>query len=76
MEFPGKEIVEALRAKYPKGTIVELVSMNDPYGGPKPGERGVVDHVDDSGTVFVRWKSGSGLGVVYGKDKIRIVTAF
>lgn len=74
MVFPEKEIVEALRAKYPKGTLVELVSMDDPFGGPKPGDRGVVDCVDDTGTVFVNRECGSGLGVVYGEDEIRIVT--
>lgn len=29
--FPSKEIVDRLRQQYPKGTRVELVSMNDPY---------------------------------------------
>ena len=27
--------------------------------------------VDDTGTVFVRWDNGSGLGIVYGVDRIR-----
>ena len=27
--FPSKEIVERLRRTYPKGTVVELVRMND-----------------------------------------------
>lgn len=31
MRFPRKEIVEAVRARYPKGTRVELVFMDDPY---------------------------------------------
>ena len=29
MAFPRKEIVEAVRARYPVGTRVELVSMED-----------------------------------------------
>lgn len=73
MVFPRKEIVEAVRARYPKGTRVELVSMNDPYSRLKPGDRGTVKSVDDTGTVFVSWDCGSGLGVVYGEDKIRIL---
>ena len=32
---------------------------------------GTVRSVDDTGTVFVRWDNGSGLGVVYGVDRIR-----
>ena len=54
MGFPRKEIVEAVRARYPKGTRVELVSMDDPYSRLKPGDRGTVKSVDDTGTVFVR----------------------
>lgn len=73
MVFPRKEIVEAVRARYPVGTRVELVSMNDPYSKLKPGDRGTVESVDDTGTVFVSWDCGSGLGVVYGEDKIRIL---
>lgn len=73
MKFPAKVIVKALRARYPAGTRVELVSMDDPYGKLKPGDRGTVNHVDDTGTVFVDWDCGSGLGVVYGADTIRIL---
>ena len=73
MVFPRREEVEAVRARYPKGTRVELVCMNDPYSRLKPGDRGTVKSVDDTGTVFVSWDCGSGLGVVYGEDKIRIL---
>jgi hypothetical protein len=47
--------------------------MDDPYGRLKPGDRGTVKSVDDTGTVFVSWDCGSGLGVVYGEDRIRIL---
>ena len=73
MVFPRQEVVEAVRARYLEGTRVELVSMNDPYSKLKPGDRGTVKSVDDTGTVFVSWDCGSGLGVVYGEDKIRIL---
>ena len=32
---------------------------------------GTVRSVDDTGTVFASWDNGSGLGVVYGVDRIR-----
>lgn len=69
--FPRKETVERLRQMYPKGTRVELISMNDPYAKLKPSDRGTVTMVDDIGTVFVSWDCGSGLGVAYGEDHIR-----
>lgn len=73
MVFPKKEEVAAVRARYPEGTRVELVSMDDPYSKLKPGDRGTVKSVDDTGTVFVSWDCGSSLGIVYGEDEIRIV---
>ena len=73
MVFPRKEEVEVVRNLYPEGTRVELVSMDDPYCKLKPGDRGTVESVDDTGTIFVRWDCGSGLGVVYGEDKILIL---
>ena len=73
MNFPCREAVEAVRVRYPSGTRVELVSMDDPYSRLKPGDRGTVKYVDDTGTVFVSWDCGSGLGVVYGVDRIRIL---
>ena len=69
--FPSKETVDRLRKTYPKGTRVELISMNDPYAKLKSGDKGTVTTVDDIGTAFVRWDCGSGLGVAYREDHIR-----
>lgn len=70
-KFPSKEIVEHLRKVYPYGTRVELVKMNDPYSKLKPGDKGTVDFIDDTGTIFCTWDCGSTLGVVYGEDEVR-----
>ena len=69
--FPSKEIVERLRREYPSGTRVELVRMDDPYSRLRPGDRGTVEYVDDTGTIFCKWDLGSSLGIVYGADVIR-----
>lgn len=72
MRLPTREYVAHIRETYPKGTRVELVSMNDPYNRTlKPGDKGTVSHVDDMATVFVDWDCGSGLGVVLGEDCIK-----
>jgi len=70
-KFPSKETVERLRREYPQGTRVELARMNDPYSKLKPGDLGTVDFVDDTGTVFIIWDSGSHLGVVHGEDAVK-----
>ena len=69
--LPSRDIVEQMRKSYPQGTRVELINMNDPYTKLKHGDRGTVSMVDDTGTIFVNWDCGSGLGVVYGEDHIR-----
>jgi hypothetical protein len=72
-KFPANKTVERLRRQYPNGLRVELVRMNDPYSKLKPGDRGTVDFVDDTGTIFCTWDCGSTLGVVYGEDAVRIL---
>ena len=44
--------------------------MND-VQAPPIHTKGVVRHVDDIGTIFVNWETGSGLGVAYGEDRCR-----
>ena len=52
-----------------KGKKVELVFTDDSFTLLKPGDRGVVNFVDDTGTVFVHWENGSSLGLVPNVDK-------
>lgn len=48
-EFPSPSAVERIRAEYPAGCRVALVSMGpDPYSRLKPGDEGTVCHVDDA----------------------------
>lgn len=72
MNFPSRQIVEELRKQYPKGTIVELVRMDDAYA-PPIGTRGTVQGVDDAGSLMVHWNNGNGLNVVYGEDIVKKV---
>ena len=65
------ERLKQLREYYTPGTRVALVRMDDPYSKLKPGDKGTVSCVDDTGTVFVNWDCGSSLGAVYGVDEIR-----
>lgn len=74
MMFPSEATVNSLREQYPEGTRIALVHMDDPYSKLSPGDRGTVNHVDDAGTIHVRWDCGSGLGVAYGEDSCRKLT--
>lgn len=63
------EKLQELRNRFPKGTRVRLISMDDPQS-PPTGTEGVVIMTDDIGTVHVAWDTGSTLGAVYGVDEI------
>ena len=64
---------EAIRARYPVGARVELISMDDPYSKLVCGDRGTIWHVDDAGQIHVRWDCGSGLALIPGVDSFRLV---
>lgn len=71
MKMADRKTVEELRKRYPEGTRVELVRMDDAQA-PPPGTGGTVTGVDDTGSLLVRWDNGSGLNVVYGADEVRL----
>lgn len=68
------EILQVCVAKqtYPVGIRVRLIQMDDKQA-PPVGTCGTVTHVDDFGTVFVHWDSGSGLSFVPYEDKVEII---
>lgn len=69
MRILSKSELKELKEKYPLGTRVTLILMNDPYANKLfPGEQGTVISVDDIGTIHVHWDCGSTLGVIYGED--------
>lgn len=72
MKFPSREQIAALRQKYPKGTMVQLLSMEDAQA-PPPGTLGEVQSVDDAGQILMHWRTGSSLNLIPDVDAFRIV---
>jgi len=72
MRIFTKNHLDFLRKQYPVGCIVKLIHMEDSQA-PKIGTFGKVFHIDDAGTIHVKWENGSTLGAVYGIDKIEKV---
>ena len=68
----SKEALQALRERFPKGTRIEVVKMDDPQA-PPIGTKGTVLGVDDIGSIMVDWDSGGSLSVVWGEDICRKV---
>ncbi len=73
MRTISRGTIEAMRRDL-IGKRVRLVRTTDPYTNLKSGDEGVVDHIDDIGTVFVKWDNGSGLGLVQGEDSYWVVS--
>ena len=69
---PSREQIERLRKKYPAGTVVELVSMDDAQA-PLAGTLGTVWGVDDAGSILCRWQNGSSLSLIPEVDDFRII---
>jgi len=73
MRFPSREIVEGIRKRYPVGTRIELIFMDD-VQAPPSGTKGTVKGVDDIGSIMVSWDNGSSLSLAYGVDRCRRLT--
>ena len=65
--------LHALRSQFTPGTRVELLQMEDTQA-PPIGTKGTVIGIDDTGSLMMRWDNGSGLNVLYGIDRCRIIT--
>ena len=72
MKWPSREQIERLRKRYPAGTVVELISMEDAQA-PPAGTLGTVWGVDDAGSILCRWQNGSSLSLIPEVDSFRIV---
>ena len=70
--FPDRKTVERIRAQYPVGTRVRLLSMDD-LQAPPIGTEGTVLGVDDAGHIMMSWDSGGSLNLVYGVDRFQTV---
>lgn len=64
--------VDEIKKRYPPGTRIELISMNDIQAVPA-GTMGTVDHVDDVGTLHMNWDNGRTLGLVPSEDQFRVI---
>ena len=72
MKHPTEKELTALREKYPTGTIVKLISMNDTQA-PPVGTIGEVTVIDDIGSIHVNWQNGSTLALIPNVDSWEIL---
>ena len=67
----NRNSIQSLKERYPEGTRIELISMNDPLSPVPSGTKGTVSMVDDAGTIHMVWDNGRTLGIIPGEDNFR-----
>ena len=67
--------VQAIKEKYVSGTKIKLLEpMKDEKYSVEVGTLGIVDYVDDIGTIHMNWESGGSLGLIPEVDSFEIVS--
>ena len=66
-------MVKFMQEQYPPGTRIRLNSMNDPYAPITPGTEGIVDLVDDAGSIHMKWDNGRTLAIIPGEDSFTVL---
>lgn len=65
--------VEKVKRLFPAGTKIKCIKMKGESSIPS-GMTGIVQFIDDAGTIFPRWENGSLLGIIPDKDEFSKVT--
>ena len=73
MKFPTEKELEMLRAKYPKGTKILLIHMNDLQPVPT-GTIGEVALIDDCGNIHMIWQNRRSLAIIEGVDDFEVIS--
>ena len=68
-----RKMVKFMQEQYPPGTRIRLNSMNDPYAPITPGTEGIVDLVDDAGSIHMKWDNDRTLAIVPGEDSFTVL---
>lgn len=64
---------EALRKRYPKGTVIRLYTMDKEPDMPD-GLLGRVTYIDDIGQIHMAWENGSTLALMEGIDCFKAIS--
>ena len=73
MNFSNEKEIARLREKYPVGTKIQLISMHDEKYPVLPGTVGEVTHIDDMGSIHMKWENGSSLAIIPEVDSFKVV---
>ncbi len=63
---------QEIKKSFKEGMKVECIHMDDIHAVPT-GTKGVIEKVDDLGTIHVKWENGSSLGLIVGEDLFKVI---
>ena len=72
-ELHHRDYVNGVRAQYPPGTRVEVISLCNEEEHLRPGTKGTVVGMDDQPALLVHWDNGSSLSLLIGQDQFRVI---
>ena len=74
MQFPNERQLQALRERYPAGTRIRLIQMDDAFAPVPPGTTGSVAIIDDAGNIHMKWDNGRSLALIEGADEFEVIS--
>jgi len=60
--------IEKLKQRFPEGTRIELIYINDDFCKLKKGDKGTVEYVDDIGQIHVQFDESIRIGLNIDED--------
>ena len=65
--------LENIKKYYKTGQKVRLIKMYDYIAPIQPLTTGIIEYIDDVGTLHILWKDGRRLGIIVGVDEFEII---
>lgn len=68
-----KSNLEELNKTYPIGSKIKLLEDMEDTQGIRAGQFGILEYIDDEGSLHMRWDNGSGLAIIPEIDKFEVI---
>ena len=62
-----------IKEKYPKGTKIKCIKLEDSFNPIPSGTVGIVEYVDDANQIHMNWENGSSLALIPDLDEFEVI---